>query len=160
MTLGAPTSVESTKRISFTPPFYDAAQVMVVRRPKMSGQQWIFLQPFTVGGWVLIVMACMWSGLVYFLLEYDKNEMDFKHGRRDHSWRHQFHDLNHALFLSAYTMVGSFRFRPQTTIGRVHRIWWSFFVLVISCVYIAVLSSLFTLDFLDIDVHTCDDLAR
>ena len=120
--------------IAFPEGWYDSSLVLVERTDPNSEDvnMWSFLTPFQFGVWIMIGVAIVVTGLMYWVLERlnaesDKDELENK--------------PLVTMFLSALTFIGNFNFQPNTHAARLLSLSWTFWALVVVATYTANLAS-------------------
>lgn len=130
-------SVDRMSRgISFPAGWYDSSVVLVEQYDDSQSQRvvnlWSFLDPFSTMVWILIAVAIVVTGLLYWFLEYldvdaDERDLDQKPIA--------------SIFYAATTFTGHFEFRPNTHAARIIGFSWTFWALIVASAYTANMAS-------------------
>ena len=120
--------------IAFPEGWYDSSLILIERTDpnREDVNMWSFLTPFQLGVWIMIGVAIVVTGLMYWMLERlnadsDKDQLENK-------------PLT-TIFLSALTFTGNFNFHPNTHAARLLSLSWTFWALVVVATYTANLAS-------------------
>ncbi|PON92788.1 Ionotropic glutamate receptor, metazoa [Trema orientale] len=137
---------ERYKHAEFTHPYTETGLVMVVPvRSKTSNKAWLFLKPFTLSMWVVIVAVNVYNGFVVWLIE--RNHCpDLKEG----SLPNQIGTLFWLAFSTLFSLHGE---KLHSNLSRMAMLVWLFVALVITQTYTANLTSMLTVQQLEPDVE-------
>lgn len=120
--------------VTFPSGWYDGRIIMVGLEQTGSSELelWSFLDPFSIGVWVMIGVTIVVSGLVYWFLDWfdtdsDSLELDKRPGQ--------------SMFLAALTFTGHFEFRPESRSAQIFTVSLSFWALIMMSAYTANLAS-------------------
>ena len=120
--------------VAFPEGWYDSSLVMVERidPDEQDVNMWSFLTPFQTPVWIMIVVAIVATGIMYWMLERLNRESDTAQLERKPIT---------TIFLSALTFMGHFDFSPGTHAARVLALSYTFFTLLVVSSYTANLAS-------------------
>lgn len=120
--------------VAFPEGWYDSSLVIVERIDPSSQDvdMWSFLTPFQSGVWIMLVVAILATGVLYWMLEQLNRESDTQQLEKK--------PLT-TIFLSALTFVGHFDFSPGTHSARLLALSYTFFTLIMVSAYTANLAS-------------------
>ncbi|CAB9521570.1 receptor subunit 1 [Seminavis robusta] len=120
--------------ISFPAGWWDSSIVLVesLQESKREVNLWGFLSPFKVTVWITIGATIVFTGLMYWCLEY----LDVKADERD------LEDKPMAsIFYAALVFVGHLEFRPKTHSARILSWSWTFWAVIVGSAYTANMAS-------------------
>ena len=120
--------------IAFPEGWYDSSLVLIERTDPNSEDvdMWSFLTPFQFSVWIMIGVAIVATGLMYWMLERLNTESD--------EAQLESKPLT-TVFLSALTFTGNFNFQPNTHAARLLSLSWTFWALIVVAAYTANLAS-------------------
>ncbi|KAH7838792.1 hypothetical protein Vadar_031232 [Vaccinium darrowii] len=126
---------ERWKNVEFTAPFTESGLSMVVP-VKPSPKGWIFLHPFTLGMWLAIVVALVYTMFIVWFIEHRSNP-EFSG-----PWKDQ---LGNALWFTFSSLFLAHREKIQSNYARIVVVVWLFLALVVTQSYTASLTSMLTI---------------
>ncbi|KAL8189210.1 hypothetical protein R6Q57_028776 [Mikania cordata] len=137
-----------TRIVDFTQPYMESGLVVVVAVKEAKPQPWAFLQPFTVGMWLVTGGFFLLVGFVVWILE--------------HRFNHEFRGPPSQQVMTIFWLVFSctcLTVNTVSSLGRLVLILWLFVVLIINSSYTASLTSILTVQQLTSRIEGIDSLA-
>ncbi|OAY67907.1 Glutamate receptor 2.5 [Ananas comosus] len=137
------TSISSARYhyVEFSQPYTESGLVMVVPlRLKGTSRDWIFLKPFTAPMWGIILAIGLYNGLVVWIIERKYNS----------EFSGSFWNQLSTLIWISFTTLLSPGEKLQSNLSRVAMVVWLFVAVVLTTNYTASLSSLLTVQQLDL----------
>ncbi|KAM6550383.1 hypothetical protein CsatB_000191 [Cannabis sativa] len=129
----------------FTLPYTQSGLVMIVPvRSKTSNRAWLFLKPFTMSMWLLIVLVNIYNGFVVWLIERNHCPQI-----KNSSIPDQIGTLFWLAFSTLFSLHGD---RLHSNLSRMTMLVWLFVALVITQTYTANLASMLTVQQLEPDI--------
>lgn len=138
-----------TKLVDFTQPYISTGLVIVVPVESIKSNAWVFLRPFSVGMWCMIVAFFFLIGVVIWLLEHRVNSAFRGPPKRQCV----------TIFLFSFsTLFQSQQEDTLSTLGRFVMMVWLFLLMVITSSYTASLTSFLTVQQLSSPINGIDSL--
>nr|KYP40376.1 Glutamate receptor 3.2 [Cajanus cajan] len=137
---------------SFTQPYTDTGLVMIVPvKSKTRNRTWLFLKPFTMHMWILILVIIFYNGFVVWLIE--RNHCPELKG----PILHQTTTVLWLAFCSMFSLNGG---RLHSNLSRLAMVVWLFVALIISETYTANLASMLTVEQFEPTVDSLQKLKK
>uniref|UniRef100_A0A0D9WM32 Glutamate receptor n=1 Tax=Leersia perrieri TaxID=77586 RepID=A0A0D9WM32_9ORYZ len=129
------------KFVEFSQPYTESGLVMVVPyKADLWNRSWIFLRPFSLSMWLVVIAVGLYNGIAIWLMERRYNS-EYRNGG---IWKHAT-----TVFWLSFTTLLSPGERLRSSLSRVSMVIWLLVVIVLTTNYTASLSSLLTVQRLE-----------